>query len=279
MKKEIIKIITFFDLFDYPLTAFEIWKYLGNHFSLIELIEKLESIDIVKQEKGFYFLSARHEIIDIRRKRYNYSNRKIKIAKYFVKAFSLLPFIKLIAISNSIGERNLRDEGDIDFFIITSSKRIWLSRFFCASLAKILYSRPTENNKKDKICLSFYVSEDHLNLNDLRLPDKDPYFDYWLAGLIILYNKDNIYNRFIDANKGLNYDNKKLNKRKIGNFLEGLAKKIQLRFMFSKLKENMNNSQGVVINDSVLKLYLKDNRQKFLQRYENKINKIIKGIN
>jgi len=273
LEEAIIRVVAFFDLFNYPLTLYELKNYLDIDVGLKELEDFLIGINLIEERDGFYFLSGREEIIAIRQSRYNYTNRKIKIAKRFTRFFRLLPFIKMIAISNSIGAHNLREGSDIDFFIITSPKRIWLSRLFCAGLAKMLHSRPTVNNKKDKICLSFYVTENHLNLSDLKLPSQDPYFDYWIKSLILLYNRDKMYEKFLEANCN-NIDNKNGSSGK--SILENLAKKLQLRIMSSELKKEMNCSDGVVVDNDILKLYLHDRRREFLEKYNNKIHEIIK---
>ncbi len=282
MKEKIIKIITFFDLFNYPLTPLEIWQYLDRKIDLNEVERILEdSSDMIEEKNGFYFLLNRAETVSIRQKRYNYANYKLKIAKHFSLFFKLLPFVKVITVSNSIGAHNLREGSDIDFFIITSSKRIWLSRLFCAGLAKILNRRPTKKDKKDKICLSFYISENHLNLDDLRLPGEDPYFDYWIRDLVLLYNKDKVYEQFLIANnlKEGEIKPRKRFKNPLFNYLEIIAKKWQLKIMAPELKAEMNKSDGVVVNDDTLKLYLHDNRREFLKKYNNKIHEIFKKDN
>ena len=61
--------------------------------------------------------------------------------------------------------------------------------------------------------------------------------------------------------------------------LEKLVKKWQLKIMSPALKKEMNNSDGVVINDQVLKLYLGDRRREFLDKFNCKINEIFQKIN
>ena len=285
IKEAIIKVVVFFDLFDYPLTANELWNYSDKKYSLLEIVDALEADTIIEHKNGLYFLAGREEILIIRQKRHNYSIRKIKIANHFSRFFRLLPFIKLIAVANSIGQYNLRDGSDIDFFIITSPHRIWLTRFICAGMAKVLNRRPTDTNKRDKICLSFYITEENLNLDELQLSAGDPYFFFWLRSLVLLYNKDNLYEKFLAANKLSSADSSvdstdgspeetRQSASFVLDYLEGLAKKIQLIIMSPALKKAMNKSAGVVINDKILKFYLKDNRQLFAEKYGNKIRQI-----
>lgn len=283
LEKAIVKEIAFFDLFDYPLTAYEIWENLGQQHSLEYILSTLEdSSSLIAEKNGFYFLSGRREIIITRQKRYNYSYRKIKIARRFASLFSILPFIRMIAVANSLGQYNLRDGSDIDFFIISAPRRLWLSRLYCTGLAKILNCRPTIKTKKDKICLSFYLAEDHLDISNLHLSGSDPYFDHWRQNLILLYNKNKTSERFLEAN-GLTEKNKRdsfagclFRPSFFFSLLENIAKKIQLKIMPSALAAAMNNSDGVVINDSILKLYREDRRRNYAEKYGKKINEIYK---
>ncbi|MFA6194639.1 MAG: hypothetical protein WC719_02755 [Patescibacteria group bacterium] len=289
LREAVIRVIVFFDLFDYPLTSYEIWEQLDKRGELTEVIDLLKeeiskSIAVINSKNGFYFLSGRDVIIAIRQARHNYGARKIKIARRFVRLFSLLPAVKMIALANSLGQNNLRDGSDIDFFIISSPRRIWLTRLYCTGLAKLLNRRPHAENKKDKICLSFYAAADHLCLDDLRLEGEDPYFDYWRRSLVLLYNKDKTYERFLEANglasKILATEPKIFVKsRMFLDKLEFLAKKIQLAIMPEELRSVMNNSDGVVINDSILKLYRRDRRREYAEKYGNKVDKILKEDN
>ncbi len=280
---EIKKVIIFFDLFDYPLTIFEIWHYLDKRIGFAEIEEFLTADQRVIEEKnGFYFLFGRENILKIRANRYNYSCRKRKKAEQFIRNFKCLPFIKVIALANSIGAHNLRDGSDIDFFIITAPRRIWLTRFIVAGAAKILNRRPTSKNKRDKICLSFYLTTDNLNFDNLKLADSDPYLYYWLRTLVLLYNKNNSYETFLAANSlGRNpslikvCSNETTRKNFFFDFLENFLKKIQLKIMSPALKQAMNNSAGVIVNDQVLKLYQSDNRHAYAEKYGNKLRQVL----
>jgi hypothetical protein len=241
------EIIVFFDMFDYPLTSWEVEKYCDLPSPRLDAVEtslgemsnyELRTSNIFNDEHasffregktttadGFYFLLGRESIIETRKKRYNYSMRKLKRAKLIAKIFKIIPWIKMIAVGNIIGSYNLKDDSDIDLFIITEKNRIWLSRFFCVVITKILNLRPTPKNSRDKICLSFFVSEENLNLEKLMLKETkfpsllrrsgyegragnlvssspDVYFIYWLAGLYPIYT-NNTWSKFYEANNWL----------------------------------------------------------------------------
>lgn len=286
LKGATTRVIVFFDLFDYPLTAYEIFKYLDKSAPLNEIITALDYLVAIKkinQENGLFFLPGRSEILTIRSLRHNYSLRKIKIARHFTKIFKVFPFVKCVILANSIGQNNMRDGSDIDFLIITAPRRLWLARLFCTGIAKLTNSRPTNKNKRDKICLSFYLSEERMNLDEFKLAEGDPYFFYWLRSFVLLYNKKRTYENFLSANNLSTDSQIKLNEAVdvksstefgLANYFEKLAAKLQRAIMSEPLKKAINNSDGVVVNDRVLKLYLHDRRREYAEKYGNRLRQV-----
>ncbi len=295
-KKPVLKTLVYFDLFYYPLTAYEVWQYLPKKTDYLSCKKTLDSLvkeNKISEKESFYFLNNKENLINYRSKRYHFANRKIKIAQKIIKIFKFIPWIKFIALSNLIGRHNMRDGSDIDLFIITSKNRLWLTRFFCAGLMKLLNKRPNKKTKRDKICLSFYVDTDHLNLKELSLKNnEDYYFYYWLAGLYPLYDKSHYHFYLINNNQWLknylpNMDlflinsayRPKIKKQKknniILNYFETISTHLQKKIMPKELKEQANTSSRVVIKEGVLKLYLIDRREEFQIRYLKHLDKYL----
>ncbi len=296
LKQEIIKTITWFDTFSYPLTAFEIYKYLNYKTSYLEVVLALKELsDKIVLSDGFFFLCGREILINERFKKFNYLKRKNKKAKAFVKLISFWPSVLGVAVSNIIGDHNLRDSGDIDLFIISAPGKIWSCRFICTFMAKILGLRPNSKTKQDKICLSFYISSDNLNLESYLYNDRDLYFVYCLNDLSIVYNYKNIWEKFYQANTFLfkylpnRLDlsivcNQQLIKtkfklfsinKKIGNRLEKFLKRFQLKIMPIALKKQAGQSTGVILEDNIIKLFLEDKRLDFINRFDGRIKEIL----
>ncbi len=300
-KKAIREVIVFFDLFNYPLTIFEIWKYLRIKCDLNNVVAiegDLKSDPIIESKNGFYFLQGNDINIDTRNKRYNYTHRKFKRAMRIARIFRFIPWIKMIAVVNIIGPHNLSDNSDIDFFIITQKRRIWLTRFFCVLIIKILGLRPEPDNMRDKICLSFFISEDALNLEKLMLEGDvlgdngfDIYFIYWLAGLTPIYEKGEMYKKFIQANDWLknylpNWQPAEIISRRfkrsklqnIGNnklfdLLEKILKKYQLKIMPEKIKKMANKDTRVILGDNIIKTHINDRREKYYRQFVSRITR------
>ncbi len=293
LKKEILLTLAYFDIFSYPLSSFQILKFLkikSTYSDILDVLEDLKKENKISEYSSFWFLQGKDNLSSERFKKFNYFKRKIKKAKKFSYLISVLPFVRAIFVSNIIGDHNLKNSSDIDFLIITSSKRIWLARFFCTIIAKFLGLRPNKKTKKDKICLSFYISEDALNLENQILNEKDFYFIYWLSGLDLIFSKNNIDKFFYQENQWIkkylpNFSffsndftplsqNKKSKNFLLFNFLEKILKKLQIKIMPKKLREQSQISSGVILGDKMIKLFLEDKRFYFIEKYESIIREM-----
>ncbi|MFA6107042.1 MAG: hypothetical protein WC745_05240 [Patescibacteria group bacterium] len=330
LKEAIIKTIAFFDMFDYPLAIMEVYKYLymsppicpsapagglddgapaslpaggksgGSRIADIErLSDELARKNILGRKNGFYFLKGRDGIVFERLRRSNRSGIKISRAKKIVRLFSALPWIKMIALGNVMGSRNFKKESDIDLIIVTAKNRIWITRFFCASLAAVLGLRPAEGKTENRICLSFFVSEDRLDLGFLSGPD-DICFYYWLAGFIPLYERGDIFQKLYKANGWLkeilpNYDpalptgvimvRRTVLAAMIGKvidlatgWLEPIIMNFQLRIFPPPIKEKLNQGTDVFTDNSIIKLHVNDRRKMYRAEWEKRARKTIMMI-
>jgi len=273
LDSDILKVLSFYSLYNQPLSALEIWNDLERHYPLLEIIETLSCNNKIKEEAGFYSLSADGFLWPQRQEHYNHYYRKVKIASRYAKIFSYFPGVRAVIMANAFGRHNLRDDSDIDFLIIAAPGHLWLSRFYCTGIAKILGKRPKGGDKRDRLCLSFYLSENHLCLNDLEIKPFDPHYFFWRKNFLPLADKDGIYDKFLSANAsplGLNGNRTTVN---IG-FFEGIAKAFQLAIMPANLKAAAADKERVIISDDILKLHLSDSRRKILEKYGNKIREI-----
>jgi hypothetical protein len=281
----ILSTLAYYDLFDCPLTALELWHNLSietDYPDLLKALEELTTANTIYQQQGFY--SLRPDLYIIRQSRYATSRRKANRARLMARMLTQLPWVRFIGLANQIGQHNLRNDGDLDFFIICQPGRIWTSRFFCAGLMAVLNQRPTTNRNQDTICLSFFITADQLNLSPLHLPNQDDlYFTYWLANLRPLYDSADYYQQLINENTWLqanlpnwqalaNDHNLRSNKLlstlfKPWGALEQILKQWQLNKFPQAIKSQANQGCGVVVNDQVLKLHLSDKREELMKKY------------
>ncbi|KKS42023.1 hypothetical protein A3H03_01895 [Candidatus Kuenenbacteria bacterium RIFCSPLOWO2_12_FULL_42_13] len=288
--KAIFLTISYFDFFDYPLGAGEIFKWLfWNKKETLGGKDARAAIDVlVGRSKivlidDFYFLPGREDIINLREKREQVSYQKIRKARRMARLLGFIPFIKMIAIVSNLGYLNADKEADIDLFIVAEKGKIWAVRFWSVMLMKILGQRPSKKGMKDKICLSYYVSADNLNLEKTKVGEPDAHLCYLVAQYLPIYSEDDMWPRFVEANKWLNEylpnfkygesDRRFIIKPKLVwlknliaktelGFEQRFYKEIQMRKMPAELKQAMHQGdKKVIVNDQMLKLHLNDKRE------------------
>ncbi len=197
---EIIKTLSYSDVFDFPLSSEQIYKYLiGNSTHkkrIYSQIKKLQEFNIISCFKGKYFLSSRNNV-SIQNERIIESGRKWKIARKFALLLQKIPSVKLIGVSGSLSMDNASKKDDIDLFFITSKNTLWISRFLvnivliCAGIKR----HRNSNYGVDQICPNMFVSEDALVM------ERNLFIAHEIAQLKVLVNKNNTYEKFLDANK------------------------------------------------------------------------------
>ncbi len=304
IKRAVINTLSYFSVFNYPLTIIELWQYLMVDNRTVELSfkEYLKAIDLLKKQniinekQGFLFLCNNEKDIDQRQLNYRDSFIKYEIAKKIVTIISLIPFVKAVFICNSLAYNNSCVDGDIDLFIVVSNKRLWLSRFMVLGLLKIFHLRPQKNDKKNKIDPTFFINETDLSLYDVSLQE-DVYLKYWLAQLLPIYDPNRILLNIRQQNSELlkNFPNNlpvqpysrrlvnpsifhKIIKRLSAliidyDFLETVTKKIELKIMPTLLKAQLNKNKGVVANNKMIKMHSYDRRQEYYDKWRQLVDR------
>ena len=312
LQKAIIQTVAYFDLFNFPLTLLELYDKLwlpgysnqgGEKISLLKIKEEVEAeriCQIVESKNGFYFLKGREELLEERRKGYNIANRKYGIALRTAGYLKYIKGVKMIAVCNTLASGHIKEESDIDFFIVTAKNRIWLTRLLVTIVVQLLGVRRYKDKVKDRICLSFYITEDRLNLKEVTY-DFDPHFYYWLSAFSLLYD-DGIFKRFSAENGWLKKympflalretheqhrvrDNcfscyfKKINGLWQGSFIGNIFERVARRMQLKKMSRNKfsvagMNDKRVIISDKMLKFHEKDRRVEYRERWLEKLKEI-----
>lgn len=303
IKKAIVEAIVFFDLFGVSLTAWEIWQSLRIRISFSELLDVLEN-DLpgnINKENNLYFLNARQGLIDNRREQFDLIEKKSRIARKASRILRLVNGIRMVAVCNNF---YYKKDSDVDVFIIVRDGRIWTSRLLATLLIHLSGLRRYGKNIKDRICLSFYMSDKDLDFKRISLDGGDPYMEYWLKYLRPIYN-DDIYKKLIKDNyhlrerfpniikqnpttRELTTDDifskiiKKLNSlwfdSFMGDIIEKILKNIQLRKMSGNTESLAHIGDGrVIISDQVLKFHENDRRQEIKDSLNKKLQELYEG--
>ncbi len=312
LEKSILKTIVFADIFNYPLTITEVYKWLykptkikGKYPSLFLIRKTLKESKIISeklsQREGFYYLKGRRNIIYLRKQNNNLAESKFSRIVSLIKIYRFIPFVRMIAICNSLAISNANENSDIDLFIITKKNKIWLARFFTVILVKFFDLRPREDKSKDTFCLSFFIDEDYLNIKNIMINHHDIYLPHWIQQLMPIYNPDYLYEKFMKANNWYKeylpngYNNEFVHEVKetyfsrfyniiinalfsipfISYYIHGLLRKIQILIIGHNLKALVNLNTKVIVNNQMLKFHDNDRREMFFKQWKEKLNNLL----
>ena len=252
----ILKPIIYFSLFNHPLTKEEIFLFSDatNKKMLSDELNKLLATGVIKQIDDYFLLNDNKNSIE-KRKHGNFEAKKImpkvkKVAK-FVSQF---PFIKGVAISGSLSKGYFDNDSDFDFFVITKTKRVWISRLFLA-----VYKRVFLKNSYKEFCVNYFVST-----STLEIEEKNRFTATEIATVIPLYGKEEFIN-FYKANYWVKnyFPNLNLEYRKEN------IKSIEKTFLIKALEVLLNNPLGTAINYGTMRFVSNNWKQRYIKKKNN----------
>lgn len=203
MEKAILKTLKYGNIFDYPMKAWEIQKWLiGKEAGLRQIekaLRKLYKVSRIKYQGGYYFLSGRKGLVAKRFERQRQSEKYLNTAKWIGKIFKLIPWVLLVGVSGGLAMENARREDDIDLFIVTGRKRLWISRILILGVLEVLGKRRKRGeigvNAAGKICINMLLDED-----SLAQKDKDIYLAHEVLQMRVLWEREGIYSKYLEEN-------------------------------------------------------------------------------
>jgi hypothetical protein len=282
MQKNIYNTVLWLNQRDFAPTLLDIEKWLVGSKALnsSEIAQAVEADNRLSMIDGVITLVGREELARVRREKYDHTETKWKRVKPFLRLISWMPGVQAIWLCNAMGWGNARHESDIDVAIVARRGRIWTARFFTALAMKLLRQRPGEIDQSKAICLSFYMTEDALNLSSYQLDDHDMAFAFWAANMYPVWDPQNIFSHYRAANTWLSQHFADLQwtqsnpKRQFSHSFpervlkiaiswiapERLLKRWQRKHLPQDIKRIANEDNRVVLSDTILKLHTNDNR-------------------
>ncbi len=166
MQEQVLATVRYFDVQDHPVTLLEVWKYLlaGQASATIgEVLAVLsgELAGTVETLNGFYFLTGRSSLVAQRLRNNFYATPRLKRASRYLRHVRHVPFIEAVALTGSEALANSKHGSDIDLFIITQPRRMWLGRLAITVYFQLTGLRRHGVHVADRFCLNHYVAGSH----------------------------------------------------------------------------------------------------------------------
>jgi len=188
----LLKPILYFSLFKYPLTEEEIFNFSkaeSKEQIKLDLME-LVNDDIIYKIDNFYLTENNETLIKRRLEGNKMAKNIYQKALTVSRLISKFPYVEGVGISGSLSKGYYDDDGDIDFFIITSPKRLWIARTFL-----ILYKKLFLLNSRKYFCVNYFISS-----NALEIEEKNIFTATELTTLLPMFGNGS-FHKFYDKNK------------------------------------------------------------------------------
>lgn len=191
IEQSIFDTIRYFDIFEMPVTATQIWRSLvvdqsgtgvrwhgQQAVSLKQVNEALRQSEWLGEEIvscwGYYGLKGsvgtrgggRQRHVRRRLARHVLAQHKWKKARRVVRWLAPLPFVRMVGMTGSLALWHTRPQSDFDLFIVVRKGRIWIARLLLMLVAQLRGRRRKywEREAPDKVCLNHYVTDDALTM-------------------------------------------------------------------------------------------------------------------
>ncbi|NTU73033.1 hypothetical protein HGB07_02545 [Candidatus Roizmanbacteria bacterium] len=280
LSKEILHVLRYFALFEYPASQAEIYSFLQVKTTKTELdITLRDLITRNRIKKIVWGKIARYTIVgesihsEVWSDRTINSQKKKNIAMSVARLIGILPWVSLVGLSGSVAMLNAREEDDLDLFVVSSPERIWLVRLWCVAVVTLLGRRRWKGSTrvKDTVCLNLFFDE-----QDLEVPvyKRGEYVAHEILQLKPLVNKHKTYEIFLQRNSWVYeyFPNNKINQ----NISKHIHKTSFLDIWLSRLEIGSSWLQMKVMGKRTTEIVTSTQLWFFPDDFEKKVKKWMK---
>ena len=299
--------IAYFDLFQVPLTALEVWRNLfwpalserqrveGPAPGLGDVeaaLARLVAAGKLVSQDGYVSLPGGVPA-SARLMREADALRKWRRLRFGARLLSGVPFLKGIAVVNTLPIGAARRESDIDVLLVARAGRLYTMRFVAVAVATLCGFYRSRENVANQLCLSFSLTEKALDIMPLAKTGGDPHLQFWLANAHVISERDRVFDIFWRANATfltplpnarlrrlpkpvrpprvlaiLRDAAERLLAGSFGDRVESWARNLQMRrFAANTQSRARRGGTDVVISDDVLKFHERDTREEIRTRW------------
>ncbi|MCU0430738.1 MAG: nucleotidyltransferase domain-containing protein [Cytophagaceae bacterium] len=192
-EKKCITLLCYFNLFKHPLHLKDLERLCAIPDSqLLPLLKPFLIHGLLFEYQGYYSPDPTIQVlVQERMEAEQRAHQFWQQLPSTVKRIARFPFVRGIAVSGSLSKGVIKEDGDIDFFILTERKRLWT----CRSLL-ILYKKIFLLNSRKFFCLNYFV-----DLNHLEIRDKNIFTAIEVSHLLPVYDAAHYFSDFHSSNR------------------------------------------------------------------------------
>ncbi|MGD8997107.1 MAG: hypothetical protein PVH80_03290 [Anaerolineae bacterium] len=193
--KAIVCTVAYADVFDYPLSAAQIHRYLLGMATDSDSVNQALQTDHwvgerLEHRAGCYTLRKRANLVELRQRRAMVATQMWPQAARYAQAIARLPFVRLVALTGALTMDNVDPGDDFDFLIVTEAGRLWLARAIVIGMIVKPASR-----QGNEVCPNYLVAE-----HALAFPEQNLYVAHELSQMVPLAGFD-LYQQIRERNR------------------------------------------------------------------------------
>lgn len=187
-----IQAVLYASLFEYPLTVDQLRESLVGEVAdeqmLVRWYEGSRRLQAaVDCHNGYFFPRGQIALLELRHQREALSRDLLEVLDRPLRFVTLMPFVRMVALSGSLAHLNATKDADLDLFVVTSRGRVWGVTLTVLLLARLFGWRR-------RLCLNYVISERRLGVEPR---------DLFTANQIIHLRPllgETVYLKFLNAN-------------------------------------------------------------------------------
>lgn len=207
LEQALLAPIVFFDLFDRPMRLEEVRRLAYDRAltseEAIAGVATLVASGKLVQQGDWVALASRPTLFEQWPARSDQNRLLWAEAQAVISCLASVPFVRMVAVINSLALSTARATSDIDLLVVTDPYMLPVARDHMLIRLTALGRRAYNSPKQGKVFPDIWLTSDRLELASWRLSPHDMYFDYWLAALTPVIDRSQTYRQLIAANPWL----------------------------------------------------------------------------
>ena len=179
-EKWVIYALVYHDIFDHPLKAEELSKFtdVQHPKEMRSLLTEMHKDRLITYDGNYCYLPGRDTMVKQRVDESKKVKKYLRIARFMARIIAAFPYVRGVYLSGSLSKERIDEDGDIDFFVITATGRLWIARTLLMLFKKVFLF-----NSHRYFCLNYFLDE-----SSLYIAKHNRYIATEIATLKPLYN-------------------------------------------------------------------------------------------
>lgn len=173
LSKDVVETIAYYDVLEFPLSAFEVWKHLitlaedarsSSYFEILTTLRVECRNGTIEEFNGFYFLPGQERLVRERIQKEKISVAKLKRVKQLARLIQYVPYVRFIGATGSLSMKHGDTESDWDLFVVLRAGKIWTGRVLLTGFLFLLGKWRHGKHVRNRACLNYYVADTSLEI-------------------------------------------------------------------------------------------------------------------